>query len=90
MSGSVVSLEAHGTAAIIQGSTSAMEPVTAVVTVMGTGDVVGAGTETGTGDGAPLPTVGKHSGGAIGEAEAWVRAWVLIGFVVVGWLGVWL
>ncbi|KAL1606680.1 hypothetical protein SLS60_004087 [Paraconiothyrium brasiliense] len=87
VSGSVVSLEAAGTAAVIQGSTSAMQPVTAIVTLRRSsggppGGAAGTATE------APLPTVGKHSGGT--AREAWVERILWIGMVLVGWLGIWL
>lgn len=87
MSGSVISLEPQGTAAIIQGSTSAMEPVTAIVTLARSSSGLDGG-ETGAGVGTPLPTVGKHSGGVKGGG-AWIEGWIALGVILVGWLGVW-
>lgn len=84
MSGSVISLEPHGTAAIVQGSTSAMQPVTEVVTLVRSTGAPGQGGTAQTGDGAPLPTVGKESGGMAVRGEGWV---VLVGVVMGGWLG---
>lgn len=83
VSGSVISLEPQGTAAIIQGSTSAMQPVTEVVTLTRSPGADGA---IGTAAEAPLPTVGKGSRVCPGKLEGLV----LLGAILMGRLGAWL
>ncbi|OAG07121.1 uncharacterized protein CC84DRAFT_1204709 [Paraphaeosphaeria sporulosa] len=86
VSGTVISLVPEGTAAVIQGSTSAMQPLTAVVTVVTSGDGVG---QTGSMEGAPLPTVGKHSAGMnMKRGGAWIDEVLVLGMLVVAWLGI--
>lgn len=88
VSGSVISLEAAGTVAVIRGSTSRMAPITAVVTVVKSEAGGGGGGGLETGEGAPLPTVEKHSAGMRGGV--WVEGVVALGVLIVGWLGIWL
>lgn len=85
VSGTVVSLVPGGTAAIIQGSTSAMRPLTAVVTMVRSGD---GAAQTGSREGGPLPTVGKHS--AAMREGMWVEGVLVFGAIFVGWLSLWL
>ena len=85
MQGQVISLEAAGTAVVVQGRTSAMAPVTAVVTVTrGTG----GGGVTGGGVGAAVSNVGEEPGS--GEKTTVVGGVVVLLGALVGGLGVWL
>lgn len=80
VSGSVISLEAHGTAAIIQGSTSAMQLITTVVTLAKSTTLPAD-----TGIGAPLPTIREQSRGAISNVSVLMLLAPLLG----GLFGIW-
>lgn len=100
ISGSTISVEPHGTKAVIQGSTSFMQPQTTVVTLTrtaaqglsGGGDAVYS---TGSGAKLPNPTGKPHSGAArLGGVGVGVEGWPegMFMFIVffVGWAAVWL
>ncbi|KAL5420946.1 hypothetical protein PMIN04_006047 [Paraphaeosphaeria minitans] len=87
VSGSVVRLVPEGTAAVIQGSTSAMRPLTTVITIVRSED---GGGRTRSMEGAPLPTVGRHSAGMdVKRGGMWVEEILVLGLLVVGWLRIW-
>lgn len=99
VSGTVLSLEPRGTAIMIQGSTSYMQPVTTIVTLTksgaeGYGGGAGLYTNTGVPGTLPYPT-GKPNAGVSVRAPAamtdgWLSGIFLLGFVGLGWLAVWL
>lgn len=105
VSGTVVSLEPHGTVAVIQGSTSVMQPVITVVTVTrGGGGGYGDGGGTG-GDIVyssdmpgilPYPTSVPDSASVIlgvpglDATDGWLEAVLVLGCFGLGWLAVWL
>lgn len=96
ISGTTISLEPKGTAAIIQGSTSIMAPMTTIVTST-RGYNPGEGS-TWTSQGGDLPplTTGKHNSApglrapASFAAGGWVEGLLMLLFVGSGWLAVWL
>ncbi|KAF2203869.1 hypothetical protein GQ43DRAFT_469601 [Delitschia confertaspora ATCC 74209] len=90
VSGTVVSLDASGTAAVFAGSTSQMRPVTTVVTW--TMPVEGwsrwsSGWPSITGGPVPPQSTGKHSSAGV---SGFVEGFFLLGVIGVGWLAVWL
>jgi cobalamin biosynthesis Mg chelatase CobN len=102
ISGTVVSLEPKGTAAIIQGSTSHIQPLTTVVTLTrghnGYGAGEGAGPYTSEGPGSlPQSTSSskQNSAGLVRvsatlSVDGWLGGLFLLGMVGLGWLAVWL
>lgn len=99
VSGTVISLEPHGTAAVIQGSTSAMLPVTTIVTVTKAGGGGGFGEGAGYSSDPPgnlaYPT-GKHNSAGVGlrvtatVTDGWLEGLFMLGCIGLGWLAVWL
>lgn len=98
ISGSVISLAAEGTAAVIQGSTSYMQPQTTIVTLTRSMSAQGAGGEAAfTSSGSlPYPTGKPHSGGmalrpvSIVDSSGWFESVFLLLSLGLGWLAVWL
>lgn len=102
ISGTVISLEPRGTAAIIQGSTSMMTPVATIVTLTKVAGGVGGGNGNSGGTGAggsllPLPqSTSKHNAagvvrfGATFGNDDWLGGIWALAVIGLGWLTLWL
>jgi hypothetical protein len=94
VSGTTISLDYSGTAAVFAGSTSYMTPTTTVITyTLPTAPGAGASGGGGAGAGSIAHSTGKHSAGTSLTPMGYtgvIEVFYLIGVMSVGWLAIWL